>query len=233
MSDRFQRNIRRCNILLLFCAAACLVCYDIHGGLWLKGVTSSWFVLLGFVNLWCGWKTRIPNFRFVILVETGLFFGMCADVLLGIQFYLGVAFFALGHVLYLVAFCLLEKPSRKDLLCILPVAVMTIYLITGTPFIQINVPGMQKLLIGYGIIISGMLGKAISNFTVSRTLSRGLLLVGAILFWFSDLILAIDMFGQSSRLTWILCSYTYWPAQNILAHSLLPFIREQLSERVV
>ena len=29
-----------------------------------------------------------------------------------------------------------------------------------------------------------------------------------------------QMFGQSSRLTWILCSYCYWPAQNILAHAL-------------
>ena len=35
------------------------------------------------------------------------------------------------------------------------------------------------------------------------------------------MMLAIDMFGHPSRLTWILCSYSYWPAQNILAHSLL------------
>jgi len=232
MTNRTQQKLRRWNLLLLFCAAVCLICYDIYGGLWLKGVTSSWFVLLGFLNLVFGRQHHIPNFRFVVLVETGLFFGMCADVLLGIQFYLGVAFFALGHLLYLAAFYLLEKPSPRDLMYILPISVVTIYLITGTSFIQIHDPVMQKLLIGYGIIISGMLGKAISNITVSRSLSRWLILVGAALFWFSDLILAIDMFGQSSRITWILCSYTYWPAQNILAHSLFPFLREQLADTV-
>lgn len=47
------------------------------------------------------------------------------------------------------------------------------------------------------------------------------------MFWFSDLMLAIDMFGKSSRLVWILCSYSYWPAQNLLAHALYHFVNEQ------
>ena len=64
------------------------------------------------------------------------------------------------------------------------------------------------------------LGKAIGNLIRRPNLFRWLLALGSFLFWFSDLVLAVDMFGQSSRLTWILCSYAYWPAQNILAHAL-------------
>lgn len=227
MTNISSKRSHTSNLLLLLCAAICLVCYDIFGGLWLKGVTSFWFVLLGAVNLCYARKQQANNIRYFLLMEAGLFFGMCADVLLGIQFYLGVAFFALGHVLYLIAFYLLEKPRWKDLLFTAPIAAVTIFLITGTPYIQIGDPMLKNLLVGYAVIIACMLGKAISNFTVAKTLSRGLILLGAALFWFSDLILAVDMFGQSSRLTWILCSYTYWPAQNILAYSLFHYVQEQ------
>ncbi|MBQ2408164.1 MAG: hypothetical protein II309_01910 [Bacilli bacterium] len=49
------------NIIFLICAFFCLICYDILGGLWLKGVTSGWFVMLGFLNVLYVWnhkKTR-------------------------------------------------------------------------------------------------------------------------------------------------------------------------------
>ena len=54
-----KRSLLRANIALLIGAMACLVCYDIFGGLWLKGVTSSWFVVLGAVNLFGNRGRRI------------------------------------------------------------------------------------------------------------------------------------------------------------------------------
>jgi len=42
--------------------------------------------------------------------------------------------------------------------------------------------------------------------------------------------IAIDMFGNGSRLTWILCSYNYWPAQNILAYAMFHYISEKCSQ---
>lgn len=222
-------TFRRRNQLLLICAAICLVVYDIFGGLWLKGVTSGWFVVLGIVNLIYERKQTGRNFRSSLLLGLGLFAGMCADVLLGIEFYLGVLVFALGHVLYLVAFCLQEKPRLRDLVVILPLAAVTILFVTCMPFLQVEDPMMKKLLIGYAVIISCMLGKAISNYTQSPGPFRRLLLIGAVLFWFSDLVLAVDMFGTSSRLTWILCSYTYWPAQNLLAYALFQGTNEQIA----
>lgn len=222
-------KLKWANRILLVCAAACLVYYDIAGGLWLKGVTSSWFVVLGGLNLWAAWKSEGVPLRFFLLVEAGLFCGMCADVLLGIAFFTGVIVFALGHILYFAAFCSLEKFRPGDLRMIVPLAAISILFVTATPWISVEDPLMQKLIPCYALIISMMLGKAIANLIREPSLFRWLLAIGSVLFWFSDLILAIDLFGHSSRLTWILCSYSYWPAQNILAHAL--FHAGQISKK--
>ena len=104
--------------------------------------------------------------------------------------------------------------------------VLSMFLVVGTPWITVEDPALKKLLLGYAVIISAMLGKAISNLIRHPSPARWLLAIGSVMFWFSDLMLAVDMFGQASRLTWILCSYNYWPAQNILAHALYHINRE-------
>lgn len=215
-----RKQLKRANIFLLICAAFCLVCYDIFGGLWLKGVTSGWFVLLGSVNLFAARNLERNQLRFFVLMAAGLFCGMCADVLLGVAFFAGVGVFALGHVLYIIAFCTLEKFCLRDLKIMIPIALISIFLVTGTPMITVTDPLLQKLIPVYAVIISMMLGKAVGNLICCPSLCRRLLVIGSFLFWFSDLMLAVDMFGQPSRLTWILCSYAYWPAQNLLAHAL-------------
>lgn len=222
-SLKLRRNVRlkQVNIVLLACAFMCLVCYDTWGSLWLKGVTSSWFVLLGGVNLWAVRKAQRKQLRFFVLMEAGLFCGMCADVLLGVSFLVGIGVFALGHILYLLAFYSLGKSSLRDLWFILPLSLISIFLIVGTPWITVEDPTMKKLLLGYAVIISAMTGKAVSNLSQKPCLYRWLLMIGSVLFWFSDLVLAIDMFGQPNQLLRLLCTYSYWPAQNILAHSLL------------
>lgn len=204
----------------MVCAFVCLVCYDIFGGLWLKGVTSGWFVVLGGINLWAVRKAPWKQLLFFVLMEAGLICGMCADVLLSVTFFAGIGAFALGHILYLAAFYTLEKSSLRELWLILPLSLVSIFIVIGTPWITVEDPVLRKLLLGYAVIISVMLGKAISNLIRKPSPCRWLLAIGSVMFWFSDIMLAVDMFGQPSRLTWILCSYCYWPAQNILAHSL-------------
>ena len=152
--------------------------------------------------------------------------GMSADVLLGIEFMVGVIFFALGHIIYMIAFFSFEKPRKKDLLFILPISAFALFAVSGTPFIQVNDPFMEKMLLAYAIIISCMTGKALSNLQMSKKTSRKIIAAAAVLFLFSDLMLAVDMFGVPSRMTWILCSYTYWPAQNLLAHSIYHLANE-------
>ena len=225
-----QKKQKRINIILFICAMSCLVCYDILGGLWLKGVTSAWFVILGCVNLWAARDLTGKQLRFFLLMAAGLFCGMCADVLLGIFFFAGVGVFALGHVMYLAAFYTLEKFRIRDLCFVAPLAAVSMFVVVGTPWITVTDPMLKKMLLGYALVISAMLGKAISNCVREPSLYRRLLVIGSVLFWFSDLMLAIDMFGQPSRLVWILCSYSYWPAQSMLAHSLF-YARDELEKK--
>lgn len=211
-------RLKYANIILLVCAAVSLVCYDIFGGLWLKGLTSCWFVILGAINLWAA--RHASRLRLFVLIEVGLICGMFADVMLSVAFFVGVGLFALGHILYLAAFCSQEKMRMLDLWLFLPPAAVAIFMIVGTPWVHVDDPLLLKIVIVYGLIISAMLAKAVSNQIYRPSTAHLLLAIGSALFWFSDLMLLIDMFGQSSRLTWIFCSYCYWPAQNITAHAL-------------
>lgn len=214
------------NFLLIVLAMACLVYYDREGGLWLKGVTSAWFVLLGAVNLAFGRKTGRRNVCFLVLVEMALLVTMTADVLLGIHFMLGTVVFALGHIVYFAAFCFLEKPGRRDLCLILLCGAVSLFLALGTPYIRVGNSPMKELLIVYAVVISCMLGKAVGNLIARPSPARWLAAVGGFLFWFSDLMLALNLFGVGGRTAGTLCMYTYWPGQIILAHSLFHFVNE-------
>lgn len=214
------------NKILFVCTIICLIIYDIFGGLWLKGTTSLWFVLLGLYNLGYAYKQNCTNKKYVCMIVLGLIFGMLADILLGVIFILGILSFALGHICYLFAYYTLEKFHIQEFYTMIPISVIAIFIITGTPFIQINDPTLKVLLIGYAVIISCMLSKAIANYKSKKSFATLLVLIASAMFFFSDFILAIDMFGTSSRLTWILCSYVYWPSQSLLALSLYYFINE-------
>lgn len=227
--ELFKKKIGHINIILYICTVCCLIYYDYHGGLWLKGVTSSWFVLIGLINLFYASKLNIKA-KSIYLIFTGLFLGMCADVLLGIDFMIGVLAFALGHVFYIIAFNSMEKPSVKDFVFIVPLAAFAIFMVTMTPFIQVDDSVMKILLISYAVIISFMSGKALSNLCVKKTKTRIIIGIASVLFMFSDLMLAVDMFGTPSRLTWIFCSYTYWPAQALLAVSIFFIVNELKKE---
>ena len=165
-------------------------------------------------------------------MEAGLVCGMCADVLLGVAFFAGLGVFTLGHALYLAALYSLERFSPRELWLFVPVAAVSVFVVTGTPWITVEDPVMQILVAAYAVIISVMLSKAVSNLIHRPGLARWLIALGSVLFFFSDLILAIDMFGQASRLTWVLCSYSYWPGQNLLAHALY-HVGRQYSENEV
>ncbi|MBQ9082536.1 MAG: lysoplasmalogenase [Clostridia bacterium] len=230
MYHKITRKFHVINILLMIGAVAGLIYYDVHGGIFLKGMTSLWFVVIGAVNLLYGHKTGCKNNVYPRWIAAGLLFGMCADVLLQIEFLLGVAVFALGHLLYLVAFYAVNKPNKRDLCFVLPIVLVSLFLLLGTPFIQINDAMMRGILVGYALIISGMFGKVASNRSGKKGTFVGLALLGAAMFWFSDLMLAVSLFGKSSRLVWILCSYTYWPAQSILAYSMFHYITEQTTD---
>ena len=128
-----KRVFHRINIVLFILAIACLIYYDGHRWLWLKGVTSACFVAIGVFNLIYAFKTRAERMLPMYLITLGLFFGMLADILLGINFILGILSFALGHILYLFSFCLISRPCRNDLIFIMPLSALSLFMVTATP----------------------------------------------------------------------------------------------------
>lgn len=220
MTEKVWARLHALNLLLLALALYGVVYYQQHGGLLLKGVTSAWFVLSGLVNMIIALKARVQKRAFPCLVALGLVMGLCADVLLGVKFLLGVGFFALGHVLYLAAFFVIDRPRLCDLAAILPLTALSLFFALGTDLITIRQPLLKMLLPCYAALLGCMLGKVVSMFFRQKNAFGLLTLLGCALFWFSDLMLAISMFGRGGRVFSLLCTFTYWPGQSILAYAL-------------
>ena len=84
---------------------------------------------------------------------------------------------------------------------------------------------MQTVCVVYALIISLMLGKAISNFIGERNPVTAVILAGSTLFFFSDLMLVFDWFMGIGRIVGLLCMSTYYPAECLLAFSSWLYIR--------
>ena len=230
MESKLTKFVHGINLLLLAGSILCLIDYVMPGGWATKGMTSSWFVIIGLVNLFYALMKKASKISFVLIIAIGLILGMLADIMLGRNFILGIVLFALGHIAYLIGFFLLTKPNRRDIIYSVPVVIVSVAAVIGTPFIQINDPLLEKMLIGYAIVIGAMLGKAISNYCVDKAVTYKLILLGSAMFWFSDLMLAANMFGNGGDTASLLCCFTYWPGQCLLAYALYHFVKERKAE---
>ena len=100
---------------------------------------------------------------------------------------------------------------------LLPAAVAVIALAT----LRFEDSKLRIVCMAYAAVISVMAGKALSNAFTLRTLAAWLCAAGSVLFYFSDLMLSLNVFGRKSKITNTLCLATYYPAQILLALSLL------------
>ena len=86
---------------------------------------------------------------------------------------------------------------------------------------------MQYVCLVYAFIISMMLGKAIGNFIRRRELLTGIILAGSILFFLSDLMLVFDWFTLAGSWSGKICMATYYPAECLLAFSVMHFMKKE------
>ena len=70
----------------------------------LKCICSGLFALLGLINLGYALKTKQPNTKFYIGMSAGLVLAFLGDYLIGKDFIVGAATFALGHICFVVAY---------------------------------------------------------------------------------------------------------------------------------
>lgn len=209
------------------------VFYILYGALWRKGVTSALFLLLGILFFVLA-IIKKKKLRFPIFMLIGLVFTMIADIVLNIHFIAGAILFAIGHIFYAISYYQLKQWSWLDLLCSCVLALPAVLWITIAPMFHFGVALMEVVVVFYAIIISCMVGKTISNFITSILKHQDyrlelILLIGSILFFFSDCMLLLNKFGSFTKdmkeVLTVLCLASYYPAQILLASSIAVYTR--------
>lgn len=214
------------NIIMFFAIMLSDVFYIIYGGIVLKGVTSGLFVLLGVVNLIYAIITKSDKLKFAIIITIGLVFAMLGDVVLEFNFIAGAALFAIGHIFFFVSYCVLSRFRWRDLLYGAVIFVPASLVMLFAPIFEFGEPIMQIVCIIYALIISLMVGKSIANFVLDRSILNLVIMIGSILFCFSDIMLLFSLFTNIDFVFGLLCIITYYPAEYLLAHSILKSVKK-------
>lgn len=216
MKERRKAVFTALNILLLLAGGILTLRYASIGGIERKAAASIGFTVLGFVNTVYALVFAPGERAFCAAMFLGLFFGMLGDILLGVNFFLGVGAFVLGHLMYFAAFAVRMRLQGKDMLCAAALFVFAaLYL--QLPVFRFADAAMEAACIAYGAIISCMLGKALANWRREKGPVNAVLAIGSALFYFSDMMLACGMFGNSAKVFDYLCLSTYYPGQLVLA----------------
>ena len=216
-----KKNFNILNLCLIIAVLIGDVFYMIYGTLLIKSITSAGFVLLAAINLFYALKNKTPHKKFCITMLVGLFFAMMGDIILEVHFVFGAALFAVGHVFYFVAYTFLSKFKWEDLIYAIVILVVVVPFILFVPIFDFGGVFMQIVCVAYAIIISCMVSKSISNFIQNKSRLNLIIMVGSILFMFSDLMLLLNVFANLPRVIGILCLATYYPAECLLAYSIL------------
>ena len=197
------------------------------GLLWAEGAGTNWLSL--------GFKTPLSILfvatvllqprnmpKYFKLVLTALILGLVGDVCLGLPgltaFRVGLAAFLAGHILYILAFTILTR--RAD--WINPVNILII-VISGFVYWWL-LPNLGKMLVPvtfYIVVISVMVAAAWAAFRnpgVRRT-GAWFILIGAVLFYASDIFVANQRFVTEQYYNRLIGLPLYYTAQFLLAFS--------------
>ena len=209
--------------ILLVVAAGLLL-----GLLWAEGTGANW-LSLGFktplsmlfvVTALLQPRGHMPRyFKFVL---TGLILGLVGDVCLGLPgltaFRVGLVSFLAGHILYILAFAILARGADW----INPVNILIIA-ISGFVYWWL-LPYLREMLVPvtfYIVVISVMVAAAWAAFRnpgVRRT-GAWLILVGAVLFYASDIFVAHQRFVKEQFYNRFIGLPLYYTAQFLIAFS--------------
>ena len=157
----------------------------------------------------------------------GFILAMLGDIIVVYNFIAIAAIFAMGHVFFILAYNSLKKYCKTDI-CISAI----LFALGGgflmfCPWLDFSSPVLKVVCIVYAVIISNMLGKALGNFLSMKKSYLAAMALGSGLFFFSDLMLCISKFSDSSILTDYLCMGTYYPALCVLAFAICLYGQKQ------
>ena len=209
------------NIVMAALLIAADVCYIVFNTLLIKSIASLIFVVIGFINLLYLSKIKKVKNIAAYLLFVGLCFACLGDIFLEIHFITGAALFAVGHVFYFVSYCKLINFKWTDLLFSALIFIPSLLIILFVPIFDFGGILMQVVCCVYALVISLMVGKAVSNFIKEKSVLNLIILIGSVLFFFSDFMLLFNVFSNLSRVFGVLCLATYYPAEFMLAYSIL------------
>ena len=215
MKQDIKKNIFIINLCLMGLILALDVTYMFYRALWLKSLTSFVFVVAGVVNLLFA-KKQNAGLKFPIILCVALAVAMLGDIIINIKFMAGAIIFAVGHIFYFVAYCILEKFRCFDLVYAFGIAIPSTAVVLFAPGLDYGGIVMKIICCVYALIISFMVGKSLANMIKERSLARIIVFAGSLLFFISDLMLLLDVFGSVS---WagFMCLATYYPGQILIA----------------
>jgi uncharacterized membrane protein YhhN len=173
---------------------------------------------------------------YTLLILVGLLFSMAGDVLLIFQssraFLGGLVAFLLAHVVYIAAFIYLQSSLELGLnLAGEIVTALALALVGWAVYRYFSVNGLGAMrgpVIVYLIVISVMVHRAIGVALVyaGGAAQPALMVLGALLFYLSDAILAINRFRYGGYVPWGRISNlsTYYAGQLLIALSASFFV---------
>lgn len=161
-----------------------------------------------------------PNMTLVSGVLVGLLFSFGGDMALMFPdnrkaFMIGLVLFLLAHIAYTVLFTLLGRFTAWDALSTILLLVVGVYFFT---LIKPNLGKMKIPVVVYIVVISLMVNRAISTlFGPELSAGQGIMIViGAVLFYVSDLILAAGRYWKPWRYHRISLAF-YYSGQLLIA----------------
>ncbi len=202
--------------------------------LYFKTFSSVMFTILGILSLY----TLILNSKkltdnrliggfFMVL---GLIVCMVGDIILGLPKLAetndstpiivgGASWFFTGHVLYCTTLIVLFGISLPVIALIIPLSIL--YTFVNRKIGKLDYKNLTAGVLLYSIIESLSLALCIVAAIKSFSVAALILTIGFTLFYISDMVLMHNYFGEKRRMISILCHATYYPAQILIALSIL------------
>ena len=220
------------NILISVAVYIVNVFYQYHNfNFTLKCIASGLFAILSIINVTYFIKEAIKkeNLKYPLAMMVGSIFCFLGDAFIHANFILGVVLFALGHVFYVIGYCMLQNFQKLDFIIGGGLGLITGLFVALCPLLKFDAPILKVACVVYALILSFMVGKTVSNFINSKNKLNMYLMIGAILFLISDLCLLICWFWHVgvSRTFNHICMGTYYPANLLFAYSIYYYLKEK------
>lgn len=219
------------NRILIIALLLSAFCYILYGTIAIKTIASACFVLLGIVNVYFAIKVKSETKKFSIVMFVALCFSCLGDVILYYDFILGAVAFAIGHIMYFVAYCIRKRFKKEDGVGISVVLIPSVSFLIFAPIFDYDGMFIKIVCVAYAVIISCMVGKALGNLYAQKNPVNILIAAGSILFFFSDLMLVLHAFGGAHFVADILCLMTYYPGQGVLGYSIYQGVLESMKRK--